>query len=133
MHGTRDFSAFLTVPAAIRFMEKHNWPEKMKACRQLVIEHAPRFCKLMNATPLSPLTEEFVPQMFSIPIRSEAPEALQRKLYEHYKIEIPVPRLNDRLFIRYSINAFNTAADLDRLYDAMAELLVKEPKLLSRF
>ena len=133
MIGTRDFSASLTVPAAIAFMKEHNWEKVSATCKQLVLAWAPKFCALMNTQALCPLTEEFVPQMFSIPIRSENPEALQRMLYQEYKIEIPVARLHQRFFIRYSINAFNSADDLQRLYTAMQNIMQQHPQLLQKF
>jgi isopenicillin-N epimerase len=133
MIGTRDFSASLTVPAAIAFMKEHHWEKVSAACKQLVLEWAPKFCTLMNTQALCPLTEEFVPQMFSIPIRTENPEALQRLLFQDYKIEIPVTRLQQRFFIRYSINAFNSADDLQRLYTAMQNIMQQQPQLLHPF
>ena len=52
-------------------------------------------------------------------IKTSAPEKLQRLLYEKYKIEIPVMRQDDKIFLRYSINAFNDQNDLDKLYNAL--------------
>ncbi|MBS1635331.1 MAG: aminotransferase class V-fold PLP-dependent enzyme [Bacteroidetes bacterium] len=123
MQGTRDFSAFLTVPAAIAFLEENNWPEVARECRNLVQRNAPRFCELLKTQPLCPITDDFIGQMFSIPIQTEQPEALQRLLFEVYKIEIPVMRHDARVFLRYSINAFNSQADLDRLYSALENIL----------
>lgn len=123
MQGTRDFSAFLTVPAAIAFLEENNWPEVARECRNLVQRNAPRFCELLKTQPLCPITDDFIGQMFSIPIQTEQPEALQRHLFEVYKIEIPVMRHDTRVFLRYSINAFNSQADLDRLYSALQDIL----------
>lgn len=120
--GTRDFSAFLTIPKAIQFMNEHNWVEKSNACKAMVISNAPRFFELLQSHPLCPLTNEFLGQMISIPIKSANPEKLQKHLFEQYQIEIPVMRLNESVFLRYSINAFNTQEDLDKLYTALKEI-----------
>jgi isopenicillin-N epimerase len=122
MQGTRDFSAFLTIPAALKFMQENNWEEVSAACRKLVRNNAKRFCAFVNNAPLCPVTEEFLGQMFSIPIRTKEPEKLQRHLFTEYKIEIPVMRQEDRVYLRYSINAFNTQRDLDTLYHALEEI-----------
>ena len=119
MNGTRDFSAMLTIPTAIRFMHEHNWAEEAKHCRQLVKENAPRFCKLLHTEPLCPITDEFIGQLYSIRLPHSEPEKFQRMLFEKYQIEIPMTRLGNETFIRYSINAFNTQTDLDKLYDAL--------------
>lgn len=130
MQGTRDFSAFLTIPTAIEFMQNHNWTLVAQQCRELVVANAASFCNLLNTNPLAPLTSDFFVQMCSIPIKTNEPEKLQRLLYEKYKIEIPVMRLNDKTFIRYSIQAFNTQEDLDTLKTALTSI-INETNLIS--
>jgi len=132
MQGTRDFSAFLTVPRAIEYMRENNWEQVAATCRKLVRDNAQRFCELAGSDPLAPLTDEFIGQMFSIPILTVAPELLQQQLFNQYKIEIPVMRQDDKVFLRYSINAFNSQEDLDKLYNALKEIKA-EGKLFSRF
>ena len=121
--GTRDFSAFLTIPKAIEFMKQYNWKEISNNSRALVKKNAMKFCELVGSTPLCPLTDEFLGQMFSIPISTPEPEKLQRHLFVNYKIEIPVMRHSDKTYLRYSINAFNSQNDLGRLYDAVKEIM----------
>jgi isopenicillin-N epimerase len=119
--GTRDFSAFLTVPRAIQFMEEHHWPEIAKICRALVQKNVDRFCTLLGTDPISPVNDTFLGQMASLPIQTSEPEKLKAHLFNTYKIEVPVMGQDGRMFIRYSINAFNKEEDLDRLYDALKE------------
>lgn len=131
MQGTRDFSAFLTVPKAIEFLNQHNWKEKSKACHELVIKNAKRFYDLLGSKALSPLTNEFVGQMFSIPIKTTEPMKLQRLLFEKYKVEIPVMPHAEQVYLRYSINVFNTQHDLDELYNALQDIM-KTSDLIKR-
>lgn len=123
MIGTRDFSAFLAVPASIEFMKAHHWPQIAKACREMVIEQAPQFYKLLGTDPISPLTSEWIGQMISIPINTSAPEVLQRKLFTEFNIEIPIMRQGDDIYMRYSINAFNSIKDIEALYEALSTLI----------
>lgn len=125
MNGTRDFSAFLTAPHAIKFMQENNWDKVSAISRKLVKENAPELCKILKTTPISPLTDDFVLQLFSAPIKTSEPEKLKQHLYENYKIEIPVMRQNDNVYLRYSINAFNTQADLDKLFESVKEIKTK--------
>lgn len=120
--GTRDFSAFLTIPKALQFMKENNWPQVAASCRMIAYSNYKRFCDLLGSGPLSPVTDEFLGQMCSIPIQTEQPEKLQRLLFEKYRIEIPVMKHDQRVFMRYSIHAFNTPNDLDRLYAALVEI-----------
>jgi isopenicillin-N epimerase len=68
---------------------------------------------------LCPITDEFIGQLYSTRIQLTTPEQFQRMLFEKHHIEVPITRMGNDLFIRYSINAFNTQADLDVLYEAL--------------
>ena len=125
MQGTRDFSAFLTVPKAIEFMKENNWEQVAADCRELVRANYKRFCDLLGSAPICPVDDHFLGQMCSIPIKTTQPEQLQRHLFEHYKIEIPVSRQDNAIFLRYSINAFNSQEDLDILYKALEEIIAE--------
>lgn len=123
LQGTRDYSAFLTVPKAIEFLNAHDWPQQAAACRKLGQTNVLRFCDLLGTKPLCPINADFLGQLFSIPIHTREPETLQRDLYEAYKIEIPVMRHGSDTYLRYSIQVFNTQKDLDTLYDALKEII----------
>lgn len=123
LQGTRDLSAFLTIPKSLEFMQKNNWVEVGRSCAELARNNYKRFCDLLSVTPLCPITEEFLGQMCSVPINTNQPDKLQTILFEKYKIEIPVMVHGDYTFLRYSIQAFNDQNDLDRLYNALEEIL----------
>jgi isopenicillin-N epimerase len=117
--GTRDFSAFLCTPAAIKFMEKYNWPQVAAECRDLVYANIPRFCALLETEPLAPVEDDFILQLVSFKLRTTEAEKVKATLFNDYRIEVPVMRQGQDVYLRYSINAFNTQADLDRLYEAL--------------
>ena len=121
--GTRDISAFLCTPKVIDFLEKNNWKSKAKESRKIVFDNYQRFCNLLNTKPICPITDEFLGQMASIPIKTEKPTELKDLLYEKYKIQIPVMPLNGIFFLRYSINSYNSQEDLDILYEALQNIL----------
>ncbi len=123
LQGTRDISAFLTIPAAIQFMKEHNWTEVAKQCRKLVQDNAQRFCDLLKTQPLAPVNDEFIGQMLSIPIQTSDPVKLYRFLFDEHQIEIPVMNINNKFYLRYSINAFNSQEDLDKLFETLMEAL----------
>ncbi len=125
MIGTRDFSAFLTVPTCITFMEQNDWVSVSKQCHEMVLANAQRFYDLLGSKPISPLTNEWIGQMLSIPIKTNEPDILQRSLFTDYKIEVPIMRQEKDVYIRYSINAFNSIDDLNALYNALSDLIQK--------
>jgi isopenicillin-N epimerase len=123
--GTRDFSAFLTVPACIEFMHQYEWPKVAAGCHLLTLEYAPIFHDCLGTTPISPLNNQWIGQMVSVPIRTTQPEALQKCLYQDYKIEVPVMRQGEDIYIRYSIQVFNTRENLEHLLSALTMLRKK--------
>jgi isopenicillin-N epimerase len=123
MIGTRDFSAFLAVTMSIIFMHDNKWPEVSKKCHEMVLANAPLFYELLGTQPISPLTNEWIGQMISIPIHTKEPEILQRKLFKEFNIEIPIMRQGDDIYMRYSINAFNSIQDLEALHNALTTII----------
>jgi isopenicillin-N epimerase len=121
LQGTRDFSAFLTIPSAIGFMRENRWPEVAAACRRLVRDNAPRFCDLLGSGPICPISEDFLGQMLAIPIATPDPDRFKRHLFTTFKVEIAVNRHGSNSLLRYSINGFNSQEDLDRLFDALRQ------------
>ncbi len=125
MQGTRDLSAFCTIPASIQFMEENNWKEISENCRKMVQENALRLCEILEKRPLSKIDDDFIVQMFSCEIDTNNPKELHDLLLQKYKIEIPVMPHGDKCFIRYSINAFNSQEDLDKLFWSLKEIFSK--------
>jgi len=124
-NGTRDMSAFLTAPAAIKFLEDNDWKSVSENCKRLIRENYQRFCDLVGSEPICPITDEFLGQMCSIPIKTEKPFELKAMLIDKYKIEIPVMKINDRHFLRISLNGYNAEDDLDTLYSALEEIIAQ--------
>ncbi len=122
MNGTRDYSAFLTIPTAIQFMQEYNWSEVAAGCRKLVQQNVAALCELLGTNPLAPINDDFILQLFSAEIKTTASEKLHRHFFDNYKIEIPVMRHGDKVYLRYSINAFNNQQDLDVLFAAIKEI-----------
>ena len=85
-------------------------------------ENAPELCGILNKKPLAPIHDDFIAQMFSCEIKTKNPKELHDVLLQKYKIEIPVMPHGDKCFIRYSINAFNSQEDLDKLFSALKEI-----------
>ena len=121
--GTQDVSQYLCTPKVISFLEENNFKEKSKVCRKLVLDNYHRFCDLVGTQPICPISEEFLGQMASIPIRTEKPMELKELLYSKYKIQIPIMPLNGNIYMRYSINVYNSQDDLEVLYQAITDII----------
>jgi len=121
--GTNDHSAYLCTPKVIDFLEGNNWKEKSKAFRNIVLANYQRFCDLVGTQPICPISEEFLGQMASIPVRTEKPMELKELLYSKYKIQIPIMPLNDKIYMRYSMNVYNSQEDLEVLFRAITDII----------
>ncbi len=122
LQGTRDVSAFLCIPAAIQFMQENNWWQVSTTCQQLVQANALALCKIVGHAPIAPIDDDFILQMYSAEIKTSKPIELKKCLYEKYALQIPVMPHGDKIYLRYSIQGFNTQADLDKLFDSLKEI-----------
>jgi isopenicillin-N epimerase len=121
--GTRDIAACLTVPAAIGFMEAHDWPAVGRGCHEL-IRHAHRaITKLTGLAPVTPDAPTWYAQMAAFPLPACDGETLQRRLYAEFAVEIPIITWNAENLVRISVQGYNTRADVDTLLEALARLL----------
>ncbi len=122
LQGTRDYAAFLTVPESIRFMEEHQWWEVSRGCKEMLRKNYTTLCELLGVTPLCPISEEFLGQIASVPLPISDPAPLKKELFEKYKIEIPVFKLRDQVYLRLSTQAYVVQEDIDALIEALREI-----------
>ena len=122
MQGTRDPSAWLTVPAALDFARQHDWPRVAAHCRHLVQDTAARVAAL-TGLPGFCSPEFCAPQMAAMPVPDCDPLDLQRALMADFGIEIPCFKWQDHTIVRVSAQGYNTQTDMDLLVTALTELL----------
>jgi isopenicillin-N epimerase len=121
--GTRDPAPFLAVPAAIQFMREQGWENVRLKCHRLLRQAIERVCDLTDLQPLYPLDSDFYAQMGIAPLPPCDRAELKCRLYDEYRVEIPVIQWQERQFIRISIQAYNDQADVDALIHALTRLL----------
>jgi isopenicillin-N epimerase len=122
--GTRDPAAALSVPAALEFMHLHHWDNVRDKCHHLLHQAVDRICMLVDIPPLYPLDSSFYIQMGIAPLPPEVnlPQ-LKSRLYDQFRIEVPLISWNDHKFIRISIQGYNQPADIECLLGALEHLL----------
>jgi isopenicillin-N epimerase len=121
-NGTRDFSAYLTIPAALKFMNDYNWTKQADDCKNLLLSSAKRVLKVLNTESLAPLNKDFFGQLCSCPIISKDPVKLKKLLFDKYQIQIPIIESNSNVYLRFSIQAFNDDKDIDNLIYALEDI-----------
>jgi isopenicillin-N epimerase len=121
--GTRDPAAYLSVPAAIEFQARHDWPQVQVACHEMLGEARQRIESLTGLPSISPDSPEWYPQMAAFPLPACDGQALQRRLYDEYRVEVPIIEWGGGQLVRVSVQGYNTMDDLDALGDALDALL----------
>ena len=121
--GTRDPSAYLAVPEAIRFVEEHHWDQVRLQCHALAQQARARIGELTGLPPISPDSTGWYMQMFAVPLPPCDTTLLKTRLYDEFGVEVPLMTWQNKPYIRVSIQAYNSPADVDRLLDALARLL----------
>ena len=125
--GTRDMAAFLSVPAAIEFQEKHDWDKVRDACHELAREALQRICELTGLAPLHSVSDSWFRQMISAPLPSATDiSLLKTRLYDEHHIEVPLLDWNGNKLIRVSVQGYNTKRDIDKLCRALSLLVGKK-------
>ncbi len=72
---------------------------------------------------LSPDSTDWYMQMVTVPLPPCDPEQLQTRLYDEFRVEVPIVKWRDRPYVRVSIQAYNTPEDVDRLVEALEKSL----------
>ena len=146
--GTRDITAFLSVPAALHFQQRHQWPAVRQRCHDMAVALMHRVARRLG-TQVVAADEDFA-QMVIIPMPrgtgiatvngigtgigtvngngngngagQDDPDGLRRRLFDDYQIEVPCTQHLGQSFVRVSVQGYNTAADLQRLEVALDQL-----------
>ncbi|MGB0390681.1 MAG: aminotransferase class V-fold PLP-dependent enzyme [Salibacteraceae bacterium] len=121
-NGTKDFSAYLTTPAALQFFKENNWESEKSNCRKLLKHYYPIVAKELNSAPLCPLTDEFLGQICSIPIQTNDPLKLKSLLLDKYKIEVPIMQVGKKVYLRISFQAYNSELEIEQLIEAIRSI-----------
>lgn len=120
--GTKDISAYLSVPSAIQFQEDNHWDLVRSHCHDLATSTLSRISTHFNLPTLYGHENHFA-QMATIPLPQNISAAdLKNRLYDKYHIEIPVIEWNDHLMIRLSVQGYNTAEQMEALCKAVFEI-----------
>jgi len=127
--GTRDMAAFLSVPAAIEFQQNHQWPAVRARCQALAIATRRRINALTGLPEVCPDPSAdgypWFTQLFTARLPATADlTGLKQRLYDDYRIEVPLISWNGQKFIRVSFQAYNDSADADALLEALTRLLL---------
>lgn len=117
--GTRDPAAYLTVPSAIDFMKSHNWSRVRDNCHHLLVQTILSIKELFQDRYYVPPSNNYY-QMGIVQIPSKFSSAtIKSRLYDEFSVEIPLIEWNGDLYLRISIQAYNSREDCQALIKAL--------------
>ena len=121
-NGTVDYAAYLTTPACIKFREDNQWEERSKKCRDLLKHYYPIIAKELESNVICALTDDFLGQFCSVPIKSPDHKKLKSTLYNEYKIEALVTFCGYEMFLRVSFQAYNNEENIEDIINAIKKI-----------
>jgi isopenicillin-N epimerase len=100
------------VPAAIEFQREWGWDGVGARCHALV----ERFAEASGLPVVPDAFGQMAP--FELPAGFD-PEAVQLRLWNEHRIEVPCFDWKGRPLLRLSVQGYNSEEDVDRLIDAL--------------
>ncbi len=122
--GTSDPAAYLSIPAAIDFQEKHNWSTVRQNCHEMASRMRRSLEEWTGLPSVCPDSTEWYSQLFTVMLPDGFDLDSRQKLWEAYRIEVPVYKYLDvQPMIRISIQAYNTQSEVDWLLGALNDMM----------
>lgn len=121
--GTEDISRYLAVPAAIDFQREHSWPAVRHECHRL-LTNTLESLQTLTGLPSAYVSKDGYTQLAISPLPVGTDTArFKTRLYDEYRIEIPLTEHQGQPYLRISVQGYNTENDLDVLMSAVQTLL----------
>jgi isopenicillin-N epimerase len=122
--GTTDIASYLATPAAIKFQEAHDWPTVRARCHGLARLARERISERFDMPTISPdQPDEWTGQMVTCPLPTTDIETLKTRLYDEFRVEVPLGSWQGYNSVRVSFQGYNDESDLDRLIEALEACL----------
>nr|CCC95345.1 unnamed protein product [Trypanosoma congolense IL3000] len=132
--GTRDHSSYLCIPAVIDFWRSQGLERVRMYCTALLEHAAVMLCsrfgtnRVSRHSPFMTLVE--LPE--DLQAQCITPRYLQDVLHDVYRVEAPVKKVENRLYIRISAFVYNEPADYVYLCEAVLSIARKFKGFIGR-
>ena len=128
--GTRDITSWLCVSDAIEWFERIGWDSVMRHNHELAVWVQQMLCDRWNVKPASPVNGTMLGSMATVQLPEQAtlrrkfPEFLQlrERLYNDYRIEVPVVDWMNKLWVRPCCQIYNKPQQYEALADAVVDI-----------
>ena len=129
--GTNDLSAYLTIPKVIRFLNQNKWNDISDECHNLILYVKNRFKIDKSLCIPTSNNDKHLGQMLSFQVNQNSKFStvvkqdqskivqLQKTIYKKSNIHIPIIYWNGSVFMRVSIQAYNSESDINKMFDML--------------
>jgi isopenicillin-N epimerase len=124
--GTRDPSAFLAIPTAIDFCQRAGVERFRRHSHALAHKARQLLTTTTGIDALVPDDPAWYGSMISMPLPDGDATALQRSLWERYRIEVPIVAWQGRRLVRPCCHWYTRPEHLEFLAEGVRQLLAEE-------
>lgn len=123
--GSRDISAFLSVPAAIEFQREHEWGAVRKRCIALASQAQQEVMALTGQPLYHPAgASQWHGQVVCAQLPPQTDDVwLINQLRHEHQIDVSVDKFDGRPRVRISIQGYNGPDDVEKLLRSLKQLL----------
>jgi isopenicillin-N epimerase len=124
LFGTRDLAGFLAVPAAIDYMQAHDWPQVRARCHAMALQAKRTLENYFDTKSICPETFDWFSQLCPIRLPDNTDMTkLGQILREQYQIEIPLISWGTTRIARLSVQIYTSQEEVDTFVEAVKQHL----------
>ena len=129
--GTNDLSAYLTIPVILDFFKKHDWNKVSTKCHDLILETKNYFSNSNSICIPTSNNSNHLGQMLSFKVNQDSKliqvlkndptkiSEVQKTIFNQSNIYMPIIIWNDEIFMRVSIQAYNSKKDIESMFEML--------------
>jgi isopenicillin-N epimerase len=121
--GTQDVSRYLAVPAAIDFLDEHNWCEVRNSTHQRLRALRDRLHERFGTERLYPEACGWYAQLGLITLPVEDATGFNQRMFDEFAVEVPFTSHAGRNFVRVSMQGYVTDSDIERFESALISIV----------
>lgn len=125
--GTRDYSGFMALPAAIDFFDQVGWDAFRERTHWLAKFAAEQLRAVYGQAALAEPFDQWYGAMAHWPLPDGPAQPLQRELRDAHGIEAPIVSFANRRWVRVSCHLYNDSEQVTKLVQTLAQLAPPRP------
>ena len=124
--GTDDYTAYLSVPAALDFVGSLGWERVRRHDHELAAYGQGIVASALGTAPPVPGDRFGSMALCAVPLHlapdEDSAKLLQLRLFDEHRIEVPIAWWNDAAYLRLSAQVYNAPSDYERLAAILSTL-----------